>query len=134
MASDTVFLDTSGFVAYLDADDEHHARAASAWSEMIDNNDQFATTDYVRLESWALIQRKLGMEAVKTFHSILLPLCQVEVVGQDGFERAVGLWMLAKQRRLSLVDVASFDCMQRLDLRRAFAFDGHFKRQGFQVP
>lgn len=42
--------------------------------------------------------------------------------------------MLMKRKKLSLVDLSSFECMQRLKLDRALAFDKHFGEQGFITP
>jgi uncharacterized protein len=134
MDSDAVFLDTSGILAFLDRDDEFHGRAVVAWREMVEGGREAVTTDYVRLESWSLVQRRLGLRALEDFHSTLLPMCRVEPVGEEGFARAGGQVLLSQRRELSLVDVASFDCMRRLGLRRALAFDGHFREQGFRVP
>ena len=38
------------------------------------------------------------------------------------------------RRQLSLVDCISFDVMHRHGIRWAFAFDSHFKEQGFVCP
>ena len=71
------------------------------------------TTDYVRLESCSLIHRRLGSAALEDFHDKVLPVATVVIVGEDGFERAFAQWRVARRRRLSLVDIASFDCMRR---------------------
>lgn len=45
---------------------------------------------------------------------------------------AVKRLLAANRRKLSLVDCASFECMRRFRLRRAFAFDEHFAKEGFE--
>lgn len=134
MRGETIFVDTSGFLALLDAGDRFHGKAAAIWKEVLETAEDIVITDYVRLESWALIQRRLGSEAVVAFSDTILAVCRIEIVGEEGFQRASSQWLTAKRRQLSLVDVASFDCMRRLRIRKAFACDGHFREQGFQTP
>lgn len=129
-----IYLDTSGVLAFLNADDESHELAKQAWREVAGVKCGFVMTDYVRLECWSLVQRRLGIEAVSDFSRHILPLCQIEVVGEAGFELLSRQVMLMKRKKLSLVDLSSFECMQRLKLDRALAFDKHFVEQGFITP
>ncbi len=125
------FVDTSAFLAALDKGDKFHAESAKKWSTLAQNRTELWTTDYVRLESWSLIQRRLGAEAVKAFQDDWIPLCKIHFVGSDGFERAAAQWRIAQRRNLSLVDLTSFDAMRQLAIRTALAFDGHFQEMGY---
>jgi predicted nucleic acid-binding protein len=126
-----VFIDTSAFLAALDQGDRFHENAAKKWSLLANHRSELWTTDYVRLESWSLIQRRLGAEAVMAFQDDWLPLCKIHVVGSDGFERAAAQWRIAQRRNLSLVDLTSFDAMRQLAIRTALAFDQHFQEMGY---
>ena len=127
----TVFVDTSAFLAALDKGDKFHPEAAKKWSALARGKTELCTTDYVRLESWSLIQRRLGAEAVMAFQDDWLPLCKIHEVGRDGFERAAAQWRIAQRRNLSLVDLTSFDAMRQLAIRTALAFDQHFQEMGY---
>ena len=127
----TVFVDTSAFLAALDKGDKFHAEAARKWPFLSSGKIELWTTDYVRLESWSLIQRRLGAEAVMAFQDDWLPLCKIHEVGRDGFERAAAQWRIAQRRNLSLVDLTSFDAMRQLAIRTALAFDQHFQDMGY---
>ena len=127
----TVFVDTSAFLAALDKGDRFHENAAKKWSLLANHRSELWTTDYVRLESWSLIQRRLGAEAVMAFQDDWLPLCKIHEVGRDGFERAAAQWRIAQRRNLSLVDLTSFDAMRQLAIRAALAFDQHFQEMGY---
>ena len=131
MDGDQVFADTSGFLALMDKDDTHHAAAVSDWKTLAQNRCVLWTSDYVRLESCSLIQRRLGAEALLEFHDNILPVAMIIPVGEDGFERAFAQWRVAQLRHLSIVDLTSFDCMHRGKIARAFTFDRHFQEQGF---
>ena len=108
----TVFIDTSAFLAALDKGDKYHTEAEKRWLALSKSPSELWTTDYVRLESWSLIQRRLGAEAVMSFQDDWLPLCKIHEVGRDGFERAAAQWRIAQRRNLSLVDLTSFDAMR----------------------
>jgi predicted nucleic acid-binding protein len=126
-----VFVDTSAFLAALDKGDKYHAEAEKRWLALSKSPSELWTTDYVRLESWSLIQRRLGAEAVMSFQDDWLPLCKIHEVGRDGFERAAAQWRIAQRRNLSLVDLTSFDAMRQLAIRTALAFDQHFQEMGY---
>ena len=127
----TVFVDTSAFLAALDTGDKYHSEAEKRWFALSKSPSELWTTDYVRLESWSLIQRRLGAEAVMSFQDDWLPLCKIHEVGRDGFERAAAQWRIAHRRNLSLVDLTSFDAMRQLAIRTALAFDQHFQEMGY---
>ena len=133
MDGDQVFADTSGFLALMDKDDSHHAAAVGDWKTMAQNRCVLWTSDYVRLESCSLIQRRLGAGALREFHDHILPVATIMPVGEDGFERAFAQWRVAQHRHLSMVDLTSFDCMHRGKIPRAFTFDRHFQEQGFAI-
>jgi predicted nucleic acid-binding protein len=129
----TAFIDTSAFLAALDKGDRFHEDAAKKWSVLANHRSELWTTDYVRLESWSLIQRRLGPQAVMAFQDDWLPLCKIHEVDRDGFERATAQWRIAQRRNLSLVDLTSFDAMRQLAIRTALAFDQHFQEMGYEL-
>jgi predicted nucleic acid-binding protein len=134
MSGEHVFADTSGFLALMDGDDRFHAEAVTAWRGYGERGLVLWTSDYVRLETWSLIQRRLGPEAVLDFKDLILPLVTVLTVGEVMFDHAVEKWRLARRRNLSLVDITSFDCMRKNSMTEAFAFDRHFSEEGFRLP
>jgi predicted nucleic acid-binding protein len=134
MSGEHVFADTSGFLALMDGDDRFHEAAVTAWRGYGERGLVLWTSDYVRLETWSLMQRRLGPEAVLDFKDLILPLVTVLTVGEVMFDHAVEKWRLARRRNLSLVDITSFDCMRKNGMTEAFAFDSHFSEEGFRLP
>jgi len=130
-----IFVDTSAVYAVLDRDDEAHERARDAWTGWLSREDGplFVTSNYVLVESFALLQARLGMEAVRAFHDAVLPVLQVHWTTREDHEAATQALLTADRRRLSLVDCTSFQLMRRLGATRVFAFDRHFAEQGFEV-
>ena len=129
----SVFVDTSALYAALDANDDAHARARSAWTELINSRRPLLTTNYVCVESAALLQARLGMDAVRVLFDDLLPVVTVVLIDEALHAQAVATFLDANRRRLSLVDCASFAVMRRRGISAAFAFDPHFAERGFQL-
>ena len=128
-----IFIDTSAVYALLDANDKNHERAGVAWLHWLDQRDSFVSSSYVLLESISLLQRRLGMNAVRQFHEELMPVVQVQWITADLHAVAVSAFLAAGRRDLSLVDCTSFELIRRLGLRTVFAFDRHFAEQGFAL-
>jgi len=128
-----IFLDTSAFFALLDRDDANHRKAKGLWSNLIDTEDYtLITTNYVVVESFALIQHRLGLEAARGFYEDMLPLINIEWVDADTHRAGVSAFLSASRRRLSLDDCISFEVMRTSGIRTVFAFDPHFSEQGFK--
>lgn len=129
----TAFVDTSAFFAILDADDEMHAPAEKEWNRLLDAGTVFRTTNYVLVETSALLQNRIGMECLRAFTADVLPMVDVIWVDEGIHLSAHHSLLVADRRDLSLVDCASFESMRRFRINHAFCFDSHFIRQGFQV-
>ena len=129
----TVFVDTSALVALLDASEAKHAACGRVWRKLLQDDAGLVTSNYVMVETYALAQRRLGLDAVRWLTADFLPLLTVDWV--DEFVHAAGLAsvLTANRRDLSLVDCVSFEITRRRDINRAFALDSDFSKQGFTV-
>jgi len=128
-----VFIDTSGFLSVLDAADRFHARAKKAWESLLVPDVRLFTNNYVLVETLAIVQRKLGMGAVRVFEEDVLPVVGIDWVDEATHKAGMSAMLAASKRKLSLVDCASFETMRKLGLRTAFSFDRHFREQGFEL-
>ena len=125
-------MDTSAFLAVLDADDTEHERAKKMWERLITNDELMICSNYVLVETFALVQSRLGMEAVRAFQEDVCPLLRIEWIDESYHHAGVSSVLSASRRGLSLVDCVSFDVMRRLGITKVFCFDIHFKEQGFE--
>src|SRR5437870_8465537 len=116
----TAFVDTSGFLAVLDREDQAHAQARATWERLIDAAEGLVTTSYVLVETYALAQSRLGLDAVRTFTEDVVPLLSVYWITEAEHRAAVAALLAANRRQLSLVDCTSFVVMRQLHLRAAF--------------
>ncbi len=127
-----VFIDTSAFLAILDADDKYHKKASEKWAEFISSEETLFCNNYILVETFALVQNRLGMEALRTFNDDILPLVNIDWVEESTHKAGVSALLTASRKRLSMVDCVSFETMRRLEIMKVFTFDLHFTEQGFQ--
>jgi len=127
----SIFIDTSGFIAVLDMDDLNHTRAAETWKNILTSGEILVATNYVLVETLALVQNRLGMEAVRVFQEDIVPVLRVEWIDDAMHHAAMTVMLAALRKKLSLVDCVSFETMRLLDIKTAFTLDRHFKEQGF---
>ena len=127
----TVFVDTSALFALLDAEDSGHSLAFPAWGSGIDECAGFVTTNYVLVETISLVQRRLGIDAVRILIDEMLPMIDTIWVTDADHATSLSLLLMAGRRHLSLVDCVSFTVMRRLGIREYLGLDPHFEEQGF---
>jgi len=130
----SVYIDTSAFLAVLDADDAHHTAAKATWLSLLESEEVLVCNNYVLVETHALIQHRLGMSAIRAFADSVYPILTVVWLNSDEHSQALGALLTANRRDLSLVDCSSFITMRQLGISAAFAFDKHFAQQGFVNP
>ncbi len=129
----TVFLDTSAILAVLDSDDQCHSEADVIWRRLLGSNEPLLSSNYILVETFALVQRRLGMDAVRAVEQEIMPLLNLHWLDAETHRASVANWLAASRRNLSLVDCSSFEVMRRHSVQRAFAFDGHFEEHGFAL-
>jgi predicted nucleic acid-binding protein len=130
----SVFIDTTAFYAYYDADDLHHPQAVDWMERLLARQAILYTTNYILVEATVLLQRRLGLAWAERLQTEARPLLQVIWVDEAVHEAAMSAVMAANQRDLSLVDCVSFQVMQSQGLRHALAFDRHFTDRGYTLP
>jgi predicted nucleic acid-binding protein len=128
----SVYVDTSAFFAVLDRDDACHSGAETVWIRLIQGNMPLVCSNYVLVEASALIQRRLGSKAFRVFQEDIVPILRVQWVDEPTHQAAVQMLLDSRSRSLSLVDCVSFVVMRQMGLDTAFAFDRHFRSQGFR--
>ncbi|MBC8497340.1 MAG: PIN domain-containing protein [Chloroflexi bacterium] len=128
-----ILIDTSAIIAILCREDRFHDQAKQTWFDLIEKNETIQCNNYILLEAISLIQRRHGMNILRTFQMDMMPLLTVEWLGKTEHNEAMNTLLLANRRRLSLVDFTSFETMLRQGIQKAFTFDSHFAEQGFEV-
>ena len=128
-----IFIDTSAFYALLDRDDTNNQKAKKVWTNLLVAEHVLVTSNYILVEAFALMQNRLGLEAVRGFQEDILPLVNIEFVSPEMHRSGMSALLSASRRSLSLVDCVSFELMRSSGIKSVFAFDNHFKEQGFTI-
>lgn len=129
----SVFVDTSAFLALLDADDAGHPAVRESWEALVREEAGLWSTSYVLVETCALVQNRLGMEALRLFDEDVLPVVAIHWVGETDHEAGMSAVLAVNRKKLSLVDCVSFAAMRAAGTRRALTVGSHFREQGFEV-
>lgn len=126
------FVDTSALFALIDEDDANHD-AARAWlsQEGSDPDTILSTHSYVVVETLALVRSRLGSKAARILIDAFLPALSTLYVDNTLHQAALASHRAAIERGISFVDWVSFEMMRHSGIRRAFAFDRDFSREGF---
>lgn len=126
-----VFADTSGLFALLSTTDDNHARAKRAFGNLRARQALLVSTSYVLVETYALVGRRLGLDAVRSFRADFAPLIDAVWVDETLHNAGVDLLLDRRKRLFSLVDAVSFIVMRQRSVAEAFAIDPHFEQEGF---
>jgi predicted nucleic acid-binding protein len=126
-----VFVDTSGLLALLNPKDDNHPGAKAAFARLRVRQAPLVSTSFVLVETYALLGRRFGLDAVKSFREDFAPLIEVVWVDEPLHEAGLNMLLNRRTRRLSLVDAVSFVTMRQQKIEDAFAFDPHFEQEGF---
>jgi predicted nucleic acid-binding protein len=129
----TVFVDTSAFLAVLNADDEYHAAARKTWEPLITGQEIMLCNNYILIETLALLQNRFGIRAVRVFQDDILPMLEIRWVNEAIHQQAISALLGANQRNLSLVDCTAFETMRQAGITQAFTFDRHYASYGFTM-
>lgn len=133
MESKTVFVDTSAFYALMDRADDNHQESAGIWTTLLGNDFYLQTSNYVIIETLALLQNRLGFEAANLWHRDMLSLAEILWIDAVIHNLSYELWLSLGRRRLSFVDCVSFAAMRHHKIEKVFGFDKHFSEQGFEI-
>ncbi|MCD6224555.1 MAG: PIN domain-containing protein [Deltaproteobacteria bacterium] len=128
-----IFTDTSGLFALLVKNDYMYVRARENFNYFVGQNVQLVTSSFVLVETTALLQRRIGMAPVHDFNAKILPLLEVIWTDDKWYTRAMQRLLAQNNKNVSLVDCLSFEIMDSLEIKCAFAFDKHFEENGFSL-
>ena len=128
-----VFADTSALFALMVRDDQMHARAKGNFAHFAKHGFRLATSSYVLLETIALLQHRIGLNAVQDFQARIFPLLDIVWVNAEWHARAMQRVILESRKNLSLTDCLSFEIMEAREIREAFSFGKHFEEKGFTL-
>ena len=127
----TVFVDTSYFIARMQASDQWHAAAVAADDPTLD----LVTSSAVINETITLLQKRGFLSLALDFLREIRSGSDITVVYIDAAIQAEAWDLYARYSGHGAggVDCTSFAMMRRLGIKRAFTFDKHFRAAGFGI-
>jgi predicted nucleic acid-binding protein len=128
-----IFVDTSALYSLSCAEDRNYFQAIKIWEDLVKEETDLVTNNYIVVECISLFQNRFGIDEVRTFQTKLVPFLNMDWIGEEQHAAAIQTVLTANRRNLSLVDCASFETMRRLGIETVFTFDEHFRDQGFKV-
>jgi len=132
----SILWDTSAIIAYYNEDDEFHEQA-ERFMETIKRGHPYRKliiTDYILDETLTFMECVLrDQELAEAVGDSLMESIIVSRgrIGEDLLQEA---WQRFKARRgRSFTDCSSFCFMEKNELKTAFTFDSHFRKEGFET-
>jgi predicted nucleic acid-binding protein len=129
----SVFVDTSALYALLVSTEESHPEIVSTFRELAESGRRMLTTNYVLIETFALLQHRIGLEAVRDLEFRVVPLLEIRWVDGAIHRRAIQRLFRTDRRKLSLVDCCSFSVMDAEGISEALSLDSDFEREGYLI-
>ena len=134
---ETIFWDTSAFVAVGNADDDLHEQAVQVSDALARQKARILTTSAVLTEvantfsrsGWRSVAHQL-VESVR--QSGVMGVARVVHIDEALWERGWALFVERPDKHWGLTDCISFVVMQDQSIIRAFASDRHFEQAGFE--
>lgn len=129
----TIFLDTSYFLALIRKKDECHAAARAA---SVKYKGLFLTTDLVIVEFANSLSQPLYRETAVVVIEKIRADRNIRILPFDfeGMKKAFALYKSRPDKAWGLVDCFSFVVMREGEVKTALSFDEHFRQAGFEVP
>ncbi|MBI2487022.1 MAG: PIN domain-containing protein [Deltaproteobacteria bacterium] len=127
----SIFIDTSAFIALRDSKDINHPRAKSFLKEIKNKRIILFTTNFIFDEVYTYFCR---------FHNVAVEMGEyirnspgAIVYNRITTEDENPAWEIAKSykdKTFSFTDCTTFSICERLGIKDVFAFDEHFKQYG----
>ena len=133
MAIEKIFIDTSAFYALMDRSDSFHHSASQLWAHFLEKRYYLKTSNYVNVETLALLQNRLGFEAADLWSRDVLGIVETLWIDKALHNLALEIWFSLGRKKLSLVDCASFVLMRQEKMEKVFGYDKHFTQHGFEI-
>lgn len=130
-----IFVDTGAWFATIVTADQHHHDATQRYSTLLRDDTQFVTTNLVVHETIMLLSRRESKGKAFEFLEKIYDDPKVEIMSLDSQIEADAYEIFRKysDQNFSIVDCVSFSIMRRERIKRAFAFDQHFRIIGFEL-
>ncbi len=125
-----IFIDSSAIIAYKNADDKNHEKAANIFQKL--NAGEYGIgviSEFVFSEVTTVLALQKSMEAAKEVGNVLLEAKEIEIMkASEVFERTWEIFSNQEKIGLSFVDASNLACMEKRRIMKIATFDRDFLR------
>ena len=129
----SLFVDTSGLYAVLVRSEQQHAPVTEAFRTAAESGRRLYTSNYVLVETAALLQHRIGLEPVRDLDARIVPVLEVRWVDEALHRRGVERLFRTDKRGVSLVDAVSFTLLEDEGGKDVLGLDADFVAEGFRL-
>ena len=126
-----ILVDTSAVFALVDSSDQWHVAAKAELDNLRRARSEPLLTNFIVAECHALLLARLGSQLARNW--LTKNTWSVQRVTAEDEDKAMSIILQYTDKTFSYADATSFALMQRLGIRKAFAFDPHFRQYGLHV-
>ena len=126
-----ILVDTSAVFALVDSSDHWHTAAKAELDNLRSARSEPVLTNFIVAECHALLLARLGSQLARNW--LTNNAWTVQRITAEDEDKAISIIMQYTDKTFSYADATSFALMERLDIRKAFAFDPHFRQYGLHV-
>lgn len=131
----TVFVDTSAWLALINEADSDHVSAKTIRDKLLRSKKRFFITNYIIVEiANSLCKTRWRSHAVSLINSIReTESIEVVEIDREILDDAWNMYSTRTDKEWSLTDCASFVVMKKYGIQEAFTSDHHFEQAGYEV-
>ena len=131
-----LFVDTSAFIALVDATDRNHRPARKCYLEIIESGNRLVSSNFVICETLNYLRTRISYRVSIEFRESVYKSNILEVIpiSSEIEEAAYKIFKKYKDKDFSFTDCTSFALMEREKIKKVFSLDHHFVQYGsFQM-
>ena len=133
-----IFVDSGAWIALLDRRDQYHIDAVAIYNDLMQQNTQLLTTNYVIDETVTWLRYRVNHTIAVQFLDLIensraTGVLTLVAIDRGPFQDAEQLFRQYDTARLSFTDCTSFAVCQQRNISEAFAFDQHFPMVGITL-
>ena len=135
---DTVFIDTSAFVAVYNRKDQYHSQAINILRDLHKIPHLLLTSNYIVSETLTLLLAREGFNSSFRFGKRVFEEKPEFEVKNLGHQDEIDAWQIFKKynrdKKWSFTDCTSYVLMKNMGINKVFTFDLHdFRQMGFKI-
>jgi uncharacterized protein len=131
--NNTIFIDTSGWIAILNRDDQHHKLSLELFSKLKAGKANIVTTDWILAETGNGLARTAARESFVKFANSVTQSTKSRLIWiqEEILEEALLLYAKVDDKQWGIVDCASIVVMRHEGITDVITADRHFQQAGF---